>query len=105
MRHFLDEADLIFGIGCSFATTELRRADAARARRIIHATLDPADLNKDMPAEHALVGDAELTLRRADRRGHATGSSGKPRGRRRARSPPRSRAIKAEWLGAVDAAS
>jgi len=29
---------------------------------IIHATLDPADLNKDVPAECALIGDAQLTL-------------------------------------------
>ena len=29
---------------------------------IIHATLDPADLNKDVAAEYALIGDAQLTL-------------------------------------------
>jgi acetolactate synthase-1/2/3 large subunit len=29
---------------------------------IIHATLDPADLNKDVRAEYALIGDAKLTL-------------------------------------------
>ena len=29
---------------------------------IIHATLDPADINKDVACEHALVGDAKLTL-------------------------------------------
>lgn len=29
---------------------------------IVHATLDPADLNKDVRAEYALVGDAALTL-------------------------------------------
>ncbi len=31
-------------------------------RRYIQATLDAADLNKDLPIEHALVGDAALTL-------------------------------------------
>jgi acetolactate synthase-1/2/3 large subunit len=29
----------------------------------IHATLDPIDLNKDVVADHILVGDADLTLR------------------------------------------
>jgi acetolactate synthase-1/2/3 large subunit len=29
----------------------------------VHATLDPGDVNKDVPARHALVGDAALTLR------------------------------------------
>ena len=33
-----------------------------KATRIIHATLDPADINKDVPAWLALVGDAALTL-------------------------------------------
>ncbi len=31
-------------------------------KRIIHATLDPADLNKNVPIDYALVGDAKLTL-------------------------------------------
>ncbi|MEO2035099.1 MAG: thiamine pyrophosphate-dependent enzyme, partial [Planctomycetaceae bacterium] len=29
---------------------------------LVHATLDPGDLNKDVRADHALVGDAQLTL-------------------------------------------
>ena len=29
---------------------------------MIHATLDPADINKDVPVESALVGDAGLIL-------------------------------------------
>jgi len=31
-------------------------------KRIIHATLDPADLNKSVVCEQALIGDAKLTL-------------------------------------------
>ena len=38
-----------------------------QGKRIIHATLDPADLNKSVTCEQALVGDAKLTLRGADR--------------------------------------
>ena len=31
-------------------------------KTIIHATLDPSDLNKDVPAKYGLIGDAQLTL-------------------------------------------
>src|SRR5882724_8876350 len=61
LHHFLTNADLIFGIGCSFATTNYGVA-MPKGKRIAHATLDPTDINKDVPAELALVGDAGLTL-------------------------------------------
>ena len=61
LRHFLDRADLILGIGCSFAETAFGVAMPADAK-IVHATLDPADLNKGVPCIDALVGDAQLTL-------------------------------------------
>ena len=61
VHHFLQKADLIFGIGCSFTRTGfgVRIPDG---KRVIHATLDPADINKDVPVESALVGDAGLIL-------------------------------------------
>lgn len=58
---FLNDADLIFGIGCSFSTTSFGIPMPA-GKPIIHATLDPADLYKDVIPELALVGDARLTL-------------------------------------------
>ena len=58
---FLQEADLIFGIGCSFSLTGFG-VQMPRGKRIIQATLDPMDVNKDVPVEKALVGDAKLTL-------------------------------------------
>jgi thiamine pyrophosphate-dependent acetolactate synthase large subunit-like protein len=58
---FLRQADVIFGIGCSFATTNYGVA-MPPGKTIVHATLDPADLNKDLRADYALVGDAQLTL-------------------------------------------
>jgi acetolactate synthase-1/2/3 large subunit len=61
LHHFLNNADLIFGIGCSFATTNYG-VTMPKGKRIAHATLDPADINKDVRAELALVGDAGLTL-------------------------------------------
>ena len=61
LHHFLHEADLIFGIGCSFTTTSFGVA-MPEGKRIIHATLDPTDLNKNVEAEDALLGDAKLIL-------------------------------------------
>lgn len=61
VHHFLGEADLIFGIGCSFTRTNFGIKIPA-GKRVIHATVDPADINKDLPAEIALVGDAGLIL-------------------------------------------
>ena len=61
LHHFLTNADLIFGIGCSFSITHYG-VPMPKGKRIVHATLDPADINKDVPAELALVGDAGLTL-------------------------------------------
>ena len=58
---FLHEADVIFGIGCSFTRTNFG-VEIPEGPAIVHATLDPADLNKDVRAHHALVGDAALTL-------------------------------------------
>jgi len=63
VRVFLDEADVIFGIGCSFARTGYGvRIPHGPGKTIVHATLDPADLNREVPVDHALVGDAALTL-------------------------------------------
>jgi len=58
---FLESSDVILGIGCSFATTNYGVAMPS-GKVIIHATLDPADINKDIPVDHILLGDAGLTL-------------------------------------------
>lgn len=60
--HFLERADVIFGIGCSFATTPFG-VTIPETDTVVHATLDPADVNSDIPADHGLIGDAKLTLR------------------------------------------
>ncbi len=62
VRRFLDDADVIFGVGCSFTTTGFG-VRMPQGKTVIHATLDPGDLNKDLPVQHALLGDAQLVLR------------------------------------------
>ncbi|MCB5426429.1 thiamine pyrophosphate-requiring protein [Altererythrobacter sp. CC-YST694] len=61
LRHFLNQADLIFGIGCSFSETAFGVSMPGHVP-IIHSTLDPADFNKGVRCEMALAGDAQLTL-------------------------------------------
>jgi thiamine pyrophosphate-dependent acetolactate synthase large subunit-like protein len=95
LHHFLNNADVIFGIGCSFTTTNYGVA-MPKGKRLIHATLDAEDLNKDVAAELALLGDAALTLEALlvevkDR------LKGKPRGRLGAVTSEISR-LKQEWL-------
>ena len=61
VRKWLDECDLLFGVGCSFTATSFGLA-IPPGKRVIHATLDPLDIDKSVPSEAALVGDAKLTL-------------------------------------------
>jgi len=51
----------VFGIGCSFTRSSFA-TPMPKGKRIAHATLDPTDVNKDVPVELAAVGDAGLTL-------------------------------------------
>ena len=95
VHHFLQKTDLIFGIGCSFTRTGfgVRIPDG---KRVIHATLDPADINKDVPVETALVGDAGLILDGlvAAVRDRSNGASEE----RTAAVTGEIGAVKAEWL-------
>ena len=59
---FLKDADVVLGIGCSFSLTAFG-VQIPEGKTIIHATLDPMDLNKDVPAQYGLIGDARLTLK------------------------------------------
>ena len=97
VHHFLREADVIFGIGCSFATSNYAVAMPA-GKVMVHATLDPADLNKDVPADHALIGDAGLTLEALVAEVRAR-LGGRPRGRM-AGVAAEIRRVKDEWLAA-----
>jgi thiamine pyrophosphate-dependent acetolactate synthase large subunit-like protein len=61
LHHFLTNADVIFGIGCSFTTTNYGVA-MPKGKVMVQSTVDPADLAKDIPIQHALIGDAGLAL-------------------------------------------
>ncbi|MYA78256.1 MAG: thiamine pyrophosphate-requiring protein [Gemmatimonadetes bacterium] len=59
---FVQNADVIFGIGCSFTRTNFGLT-VPEGKTYIHATLDPGDINKDVACHYPIVGDAALTLR------------------------------------------
>ena len=55
------DADVIFGIGCSFTKTNFGVAMPS-GKVIIQNSIDSEDLNKDVPVQHVLMGDSKLTL-------------------------------------------
>ncbi len=95
VKRYLEDADVILGIGCSFALTGFG-VPMPRGKTIIHATLDPMDLNKDVPAQYGLVGDARLTLSALS---GAMDSLDRARADARADEPARIAALREEWLG------
>lgn len=60
--HFLKQADVILGIGCSFTTT-LFAAPIPPQKVVVHVTNNEADVNKDVATAQAVLGDAKLVLR------------------------------------------
>ena len=61
VHHFVANADLIIGIGCSFTETNFG-IKFPKGKRFIQATSEPDHLAKDVPLVGALLGDAGLVL-------------------------------------------
>ncbi len=95
VHQFLHEADVIFGIGCSFALTSFG-IQMPKDKVFIHATLDAGDLNKDIRIQHPLVGDAQLVLQAL--LAELGESTGKHAERRAASVPDAIRSTREEWL-------
>jgi acetolactate synthase-1/2/3 large subunit len=58
----VQEADVIFGVGASFTATGFGIRFPTANKTFVHNTVDPMDINKNIPADHALIGDSKLTL-------------------------------------------
>jgi acetolactate synthase-1/2/3 large subunit len=92
---FMGEADVVLGIGCSFTKTGYG-LQWPEAKRYVHATLDPADLDQVVPVEVGLVGDARLVLAGLV---EAVGDRiREPRRERAATVAARIARIRSEWL-------
>ena len=59
---FLVRADLVFGIGCSFARGNFS-APIPAGKTVVQVTLDARDVDRDYPVDQAVIGDARLVLR------------------------------------------
>jgi thiamine pyrophosphate-dependent acetolactate synthase large subunit-like protein len=59
---YLRNADPLIGVGTSFSRTPWGPRVPA-GKRIVHITLDAADVNKEHPTEAAILGDTKLALR------------------------------------------
>jgi acetolactate synthase I/II/III large subunit len=93
MLHYLREADVVFGVGCSF-TRHGMAASIPAGKTIIHATNDERDLNKNYAADYPLLGDARLVLRQFIEAVKDQG--GRPSGREQVRSELER--VRAAWL-------
>ncbi len=91
--HYLREADVVLGIGCSF-TRHGMAASIPTGKTIIHATNDERDLNKSYVADHPLLGDARLVLRQLVEAVRSLG--GRPAGRESVRADLER--VRAGWL-------
>jgi acetolactate synthase-1/2/3 large subunit len=60
--HFLKDADVVLGVGCSF-TRHGMATNIPAGKTLIHATNDERDLHKNYYADHPILGDAKLVLR------------------------------------------
>jgi acetolactate synthase-1/2/3 large subunit len=56
------DADVVFGVGASFTASPFGIRFPTKGKTFIHNTIDPMDINKNVQTEHALIGDARLTL-------------------------------------------
>ena len=95
VMHFLEKADLVFGIGSS-CTNEPYTTPIPDGKVVMQSTIDERDINKDYPIEHAIVGDAKLVLRQLiDEVKEQIG----PEGRKGSDAVAREvKAVKDEWL-------
>jgi acetolactate synthase-1/2/3 large subunit len=59
--NFLNKADVVFGIGCSFSRHYMS-TKIPPGKVMIHATNDEKDINQNYAADYPVVGDARLVL-------------------------------------------
>jgi acetolactate synthase-1/2/3 large subunit len=60
VKHFLGQADLVFGLGCSFSQAFSTPIPAGKV--MVQNSIDELDLNKHYAIDQALIGDCKLVL-------------------------------------------
>jgi acetolactate synthase-1/2/3 large subunit len=59
---YVAESDVVFGAGASFTATGFGIRFPTKDKTFIHNTLDPHDIDKNIPAKYPMVGDSKLAL-------------------------------------------
>ncbi|MBT4126507.1 MAG: thiamine pyrophosphate-requiring protein [Chloroflexi bacterium] len=59
---WINESDVVIGIGTSLSQNNYTRKVPAGKKSVIHNTINPDDINKGTPSDIGLIGDAKLTL-------------------------------------------
>jgi acetolactate synthase-1/2/3 large subunit len=61
----IQKADLVLAIGARFSDRVTSRADKfAKSAKILHIDIDPAEINKNVRSDAAVIGDAGIALER-----------------------------------------
>ena len=60
--HYLEQADLILGLGTSFTHSDYITPLPTRGKRLLQLTNWEGDISKDYPVEHGVIGDARLSI-------------------------------------------
>ena len=93
--HFLEKADVVFGIGCSFTRTNYGQT-ISLDKVMVHSTNDATDVNKDYSVDHAVIGDAKLVIEALiEEIGSQTNSAGN---RNAGDAATEVKAVKREWV-------
>jgi acetolactate synthase-1/2/3 large subunit len=56
------ESDVVFGVGASFTATNYGIRFPTAGKTFIHNTIEPLDIDKNIPTDYPILGDAKLTL-------------------------------------------
>lgn len=59
---WINESDVVIGIGTSLTINSYTRTLPSGKKTVIHNTINTADVNKDTPSDIGLIGDAKVTL-------------------------------------------
>jgi acetolactate synthase-1/2/3 large subunit len=62
VSHWVQTSDVVFGAGASFTATGFGIRFPTQNKIFIHNTNNEYDINKNIPAKHALLGDSKLAL-------------------------------------------
>ena len=98
--HYLAASDVVLALGSSLSVASFTPT-LPHGKTILHNTVDPADVNKEYPADVAIIADAKLFL--ADLAEELDRLLDGPRAEHRARTEATVARLRADWLADYEA--